>query len=596
MQLNKNSFSSNKGLPNDIFKEKIINNKKKINSLKIEFQEPKEETMHLLSPNKSDRKILDDDIYKTEMNNKKPIDIFQDISIDNQENNKNDEIKKNRNDLQYLIEKNKTERIDFISTLLRLKGIKIDEDKYYDKNNKKENSELNIQINNNTNNTNSIAGGQSNISTNISKINSENKLINNDSLNEQNSNIRKYNIYENMKEYNIQSYNYNKNNIINYIIYNNNKTNSINNSKRLIRFCSSMIRNKKKPKLYYTSKSTNKKNKYINFDFKEGKVNHFLNIFNKVTIQNNNIIINNINEKGKIKYIPNINDKKYATLCHNKSSLIKKIPINIKKNNKYNKKGNNSSSKCKKTKICFEETIPHPKFNKSHYRHKSALYKNRTKPIIQKEKSQIEKNIKNLSNISNNSINKIGKIIHLRSFSQSKNKPIKSYNFINIIKKTFSTPFNNLNNKIIDLKHNNNICLKKQFYIKEKIKNNQGLFTTKSNLLHFRNDSDFANTFRLNLKQIKKIINIGNELKIMKSSKINKNLYESNLEKNKVHKNENEIFQKSNNYNFDIDNNKEKSKEYINIELKDNINNTDFINNEKKNIILSIEINKKCFS
>ena len=82
----------------------------------------------------------------------------------------------------------------------------------------------------------------------------------------------------------------------------------------------------------------------------------------------------------------------------------------------------------------------------------------------------------------------------------------------------------------------------------------------------------------------------------MKSSKITKNLYESNLAKNNVHKNENEIFQKSNNYNFDIDNNKEKSKEYINIELKDNINNTDFINNEKKNIILSIEINKKCFS
>ena len=200
MQFNQNTFSSNKELQKDIFQEKIINNKKKINSLKIEFQEPKEETVHLLSPNKFDRKILDDDIYKTEMNNKKPIDIFQDISIDNQENNKNEEIKKNRNDLQYLIEKNKTEKIDFISTLLRLKGIKIDDDKCYDKNKKKENSELNIQINNNTNNTNSIAGGQSNISTNISKINSENKLINNDSLNEQNSNKMKYNIYENMKK------------------------------------------------------------------------------------------------------------------------------------------------------------------------------------------------------------------------------------------------------------------------------------------------------------------------------------------------------------------------------------------------------------
>ena len=593
MQHNKNCYSPNKGLKNDFLEEKLMINKKKINLLKIEFQEPKEETMHLLSPNKSDRKILDDDIYKTEMNNKKPIDIFQDISIDNLENNKNDEIKKSKNDLQYLIEKNKTERIDFISTLLRLKGIKIDEDKNYDK---KEKSELNMQVINNTNNTNSIGGGQTNLSTNISKINSENKLINNDSLNEENSNIRKCNKNKNINESDNQSYNDNKNNILKYVI-NHNKINTINNSKRLIRFCSSMIRNKKKSKLYYSSKSTNKKNKYINFDYEERKINHFLNIFNKVTIQNNNIIINNINEKDQINYIQNINDKKFDTLCHNKSNLIKKIPINNIKNNKYNKKENNSnncSSKCKKTKICFEETIPHPKFNKSNHRHNSAFYKNRTKPIIQIEKNKIGKNIKNLSNISNNSINVRGKIKHLRSFSQTKYKPIKNY--INIIKKNFSSSINNLNDKIIDLKHNNNIFLKKQFYIKEKIKNEDGLFTTKSNLLKFRNDFDFANIFRFKLKEIKKIMK-ENESKLIRSSKRNNNLYESILKKNKEQRrNENEILNKNNDYNFDIVNNKEKSKDYINIEIKDNINKTDFINNEKKNIILSIEINRKCFS
>ena len=215
------------------------------------------------------------------------------------------------------------------------------------------------------------------------------------------------------------------------------------------------------------------------------------------------------------------------------------------------------------------------------------------------EKSQIEKNIKNLSNISNNSVHKNGKIIQFSSFSQSKNKPIKNYKFINIIKKSFSTfsnPINNLNKKIIDLKHNNNIFLKKQFYIKEKIKNEQGLFLTKSNLLKFKKDFDFSNAFRLNLKEIKKIINRENESKIIKGSKINKNLYESILKKNEESKNKNEIFKNYNDDNFDIENNKEKSKDYINIEFKDNINNTDFINNEKKNIILSIEINKKCFS
>ena len=101
MQLNKYSFSFKNDLPNEILFDKNENNLKKINPLKIELQEPKEERMHLLSPNKSNKKILEEDIYKTEMNNKKPIEIFQDITIDNQENSQTEETKQNTN-LQYL--------------------------------------------------------------------------------------------------------------------------------------------------------------------------------------------------------------------------------------------------------------------------------------------------------------------------------------------------------------------------------------------------------------------------------------------------------------------------------------------------------------
>ena len=288
MLLNSNQINYSIPCDNDKFFEKEKKDIKKTNSLKIELQEPKEEIMHLLSPNKSNKKISEDDIYKTEMNNKKPIEIFQDTTA----NNKEKKVGK-YNDLQYLIDKNKTEKIDFITTLLKLKGIKTEEDKK---------SETNFKIKNITNNN--TDGDQSNISTNFSKINSENQLINNNnSTNENIINIYQFNISNKIDENNNQSVNDIINNKTLYV----NKSDyiNINSSKKLLRFCSSMMKNRKKAKIYNSSKSSKKrinKNNNINDIYKEKKVNNYINIFNNVTI-NNTLNINNIRTNNMIDYI-----------------------------------------------------------------------------------------------------------------------------------------------------------------------------------------------------------------------------------------------------------------------------------------------------
>ena len=77
------SFSS-RHRKNDIHLDKLNEKKEtknKINKLKvIQLEEPKEESFHFISPRKSAKITLEqeDDIFKTEMNNKKPIELFQD--------------------------------------------------------------------------------------------------------------------------------------------------------------------------------------------------------------------------------------------------------------------------------------------------------------------------------------------------------------------------------------------------------------------------------------------------------------------------------------------------------------------------------------
>ena len=77
------SFSS-RHRKNDIHLDKLNEKKEtknKINKLKvIQLEEPKEQSFHFISPRKSAKITLEqeDDIFKTEMNNKKPIELFQD--------------------------------------------------------------------------------------------------------------------------------------------------------------------------------------------------------------------------------------------------------------------------------------------------------------------------------------------------------------------------------------------------------------------------------------------------------------------------------------------------------------------------------------
>ena len=394
------------------------------------------------------------------------------------------------------------------------------------------------------------------------------------------------------------------NNIVNKsnsktLCVNKNDNNNINNSKKLLRFCSSMIKNRKKTKIYNSSKSSKKRmhKNNNNINIKEKKSNHYLNIFNKVAI-NNNININEIKTKNKINYLKNLNDKKNNLLYAYKTDLSKKIPINNKNNiilyQNYNSKQNNSSSF--KYKISCEETLSI--FNKSYNKNNSALYKNRSKSIIQIDRKTKNKNLLNNSN--NNKKDKKGKP---KSYSQTKDIPK------NIIKKNNINPFNNIKRKLINLKQKN-LFIKEKFFNKEKNKNeHQGLFSNKSNMI-FGNDNENSDTFRLNIKELKYIINKRkNDSKLIKDSKKlinynNINLCEEIINKDTINSNEvDKNLNLNNNINLNIYNYKERNKDYINNNifeninyLNENINNIDLINIEKKNIVLNIEINKRCFS
>ena len=554
MLLNSNQINYSIPCDNDKFFEKEKKDIKKTNSLKIELQEPKEEIMHLLSPNKSNKKISEDDIYKTEMNNKKPIEIFQDTTA----NNKEKKVGKYY-DLQYLIDKNKTEKIDFITTLLKLKGIKTEEDKK---------SETNFKIKNITNNN--TDGDQSNISTNFSKINSENQLINNNnSTNENIININQFNISNKIDENNNQSVNDIINNKTLYV----NKSDyiNINSSKKLLRFCSSMMKNRKKAKIYNSSKSSKKrinKNNNINDIYKEKKVNNYINIFNNVTI-NNTLNINNIRTNNMIDYLNNLNDKNSNILYSYKIDLSKKKLLNNqnKKSNiilyqNYNIQPNDSISKQRKSVKEINKTLY------TNNEKNDTFYKKRSKSIIQiDEKTTNKKSFNHLNN--NNNPKKKNKQGYFKSHSQLKDitKNISRYN-------NNKTQNNSINKYCYDDLKGKKITNLKQSNIisKERYKNEyQGFLTSKSNLLSFLNDNEKSECSKSNIKNLKNRFNY------------------------------NDTFNNTNNLN--IFNYKERRSKYcINNDLipncidYKNVNDNNIIKTEKKNLILKIEINEECFS
>ena len=121
MKINhKYSFEPKYQRNKDIRREKSYQNKNSINKLKlIQLQEPKEESFHFLSPRKTSKIKLeeeDDDIYKTEMANKKPLELFQDIQTDIPENNKTLQIKRNFNLNNYDCDNNPPIEKSFVST------------------------------------------------------------------------------------------------------------------------------------------------------------------------------------------------------------------------------------------------------------------------------------------------------------------------------------------------------------------------------------------------------------------------------------------------------------------------------------------------
>ena len=165
------------------------------NIINNELQEPREDDMHLMSPTKSKEVLLEDDIYKTEMNNKKPIEIFQDASIDYRDNIIN--IKEGINK-KITIDEKRYDELDKYYLDKEIGSKNFESFYYYNKNNVKE--------------------GQSNASTTVSKLNNGHKEINF----EDSRDIRRNLIME------VET--------------------TKNNPRKLMKFCSSMLRLKKEPK------------------------------------------------------------------------------------------------------------------------------------------------------------------------------------------------------------------------------------------------------------------------------------------------------------------------------------------------------------
>jgi hypothetical protein len=485
----------------------------------------------------------------------------------------NKEEKKNNENLQYLIDRNKIEKIDFITTLLKLKGIKTNE---VDDNNDNTYFNYDKKLNKIINNNNKWI--TSNDSTTVSKKNSENKinidftfnnnnLINNNTLNNEIINTT-FNIKNNQGII-FDVKNINKNNI-----------NTINNSKKLTRFCSCMLKKRKKSKIYSKFNSSKKNNnEKINISlFKEN--NHNLIIFNNIKILNNKPIDKNgenihKNKEDKKEFKP----QKFSFIDKNyKSDLFRNIP-------KYKK--DETSHHYFKNKV--NEIIVSNDFSDFKNTPNSSLIKKKPDSIIKKYKSNNKKNINAFKVSFNNIVQKRNN--NIKCISQPKNLKKNNSN-CKFIKKCKNNFFNRKNN-IINLKLNK-IKIKDKFY-------NQQNLTSKSNMVYSQANSGTSDTFRLNIKKLKRIINDKKDESKHQSKKfINKNLFNSIINKNE--KKYEKIYNK-NNYKFCQRNIfyqklNDKSKDF---KLNDKIDGESFLrkdskNNIKKSIILDIKINKRCFS
>ena len=501
----------------DFNQQRSVQEHKPINQKSIiQLEEPKEESFHFLSPRKSTKIKLeeDDDIYKTEMNNKKPLELFQEITNDIHENNKTLELKQ----------------------------------------------KMNININNNYDCDNNIMD-RSNISGSFSNI-IKDQNNSNDKIDETNNSTVKYNTMEESKN------------------------NNDNKNKKLTRFCQSMITRKNMAKILNKTDIFMKSKKKAIDNIKNIKDNEkiLVNIGN----MNNYKYFQNNKKNGHISYLKNLNDNKYSSEYANiKAKLIKRTPRNNNYDYAYEKMNNlfNTDNKQKlqntNSKLSFEDTMTF--FNKTYNKLNSAFNTSRTYSVIHKKQKTNNQN----SFYINSSIEK------------DKNK-IKNMSYSIFIYK-----------KRIIKKDKSHIKYNEIFNAEENKNNEDYLKKNKLSTKSFRKEKDVINTFRINIKPIKtKVIKNESKLETTKEKPINlknknfySNIYESLLNKQKENCKNNIIIQNFNNYNLNTYNsNKNINPNFINFETYTNSNeerinkvNND-IKNNRKNLILDIKINKRCFS
>ena len=498
------SFTPKNPRNQDIHEIKSFPNKNSLN--KIELEEPKEESFYFLSPKKSKKNKSgedNDDIYNTEMNNKKPLELFQDIPNDVTDNKKTLELKQKYNLNNY--------------------------------------------------DCDNIIQDKSNISMSFSKL-IMNENNSNDKINDISNSIVKYSLTTNTLEEI-------KNNCENM------------DKDKLSKFCESMI---------------NKKN--------SSKILNIFDIYNKTK----NMKMNNINSiknykgdviKNHISFFQNLKDKKQNDI---KTKLIKRTPRNKTYMNNIDNIKNfyseNSEQKIdnQNQKIFYENSIT--TFNNSNPRKKfnSLINSARTYSLIQNNSLKIN----NQNSLYINSTN--------RNRNNKNRSEIKNLSYSKFIYKK----------RIIKM---NQRRINKEIFKQEKSPKNKESLINNICTRTFRKEKDIFNTFRVNnIKTMKRKSAL--ELKLgtkndgpinLKNNNFYSGIYESLLNKQKENCKNNIIIQNFNNYNLNTYNsNKNINPNFINfdnynennlIERKMN-NTTERNDNKRKNIILDIKINKRCFS
>jgi hypothetical protein len=346
---------------------------------------------------------------------------------------------------------------------------------------------------------------------------------------------------------------------------------------------------------YCENKDLDKLNKFCNSMINKKKTSKVLNIFDiynktkKLNINNINIIKNYKDDiiQNHISFFQNLKDKKANNI---KAKLIKRTPrnktymndIDTDINNFYSQNSTQKNQDNNK-KIFYENS----KFYFNCKTFNSSINSARTHSLIQKNPLKINnQNSLYVSATNRNNKNKG----YIKNLSYSKfiyKKRIIKMNKRKINKDNFKDE-KSLNNKESLL---NNICT-----------------------CTFRKEKDELNTFRIN--NIKSIKRKATKLEPKLESKIDRpinlknnnfysSIYESLINKQKENCKNNIIIQNFNNYNLNTYNsNKNINPNFINFDNynenklnEKKMNNTTERNDSKrKNIILDIKINKRCFS